>query len=82
MFGVALFSNCDLIYLTPLRSLFVYNVVMTDFITWLGEFRFAIISSLISAELKLAELQACIVSNDDAGKKQYVFWLIAIFFKK
>jgi hypothetical protein len=25
---------------------------------------------------------ACIMPNDDAGKKQYVFWSIAIFFKK
>jgi hypothetical protein len=29
---------------------------MTDFIAWLGEFRFAIISLLILADLKLASL--------------------------
>jgi len=79
---VTLFPNRDLIFLTPLRSPSVYNVVMTNFIAWLGEFRFAIINSLISAGLKLAELQACVVPNDDAGKKQYVLRSIAIFFKK
>jgi len=77
---VALFPNHDLIFRTPLRLPSVYNSVMTDFIARLNKFRFAIISSLISARLKLAKLQACIVSNDDAGKKQYVFLSIAIFF--
>jgi hypothetical protein len=51
---VALFLNRNPIFPTPLQSLFVCNAVMTDFIDQLGEFRFAIISSLISIELKLA----------------------------
>jgi hypothetical protein len=54
--GVALFPNRNPIFLTPLRSLSVCNDMMTNFIARLREFRFAIISSLISAELKLALL--------------------------
>jgi hypothetical protein len=82
MFGVALFPNRNPIFSTPFQSLSIYNTLMTDFIVWLSEFRFAIISLLISAGLKLAELQAYIVPNDDARKKQYVLRSIAIFFKK
>jgi hypothetical protein len=41
---------------TPLRSSYICNTVMTDFIAWLSKFRFAIISLLISVELKLAPL--------------------------
>jgi hypothetical protein len=78
MLRVALFSNCDLIF----RSLSVYNALMIDFIAQFGEFQFAIINLLILAGLKLAELQACIVPNDNAGKKRYVLRSIAIFFKK
>jgi hypothetical protein len=80
MFGVALFPNSNLIFLTPLWSPSVYNALMINFIARLGEFRFVIINSLISAGLKLAELQACIVPNDDVGKKQYVLRSITIFF--
>jgi hypothetical protein len=42
---------------------------LLNFIARLGEFQFAIISLLISAGLKLVELQTCIMPNDDAGKK-------------
>jgi hypothetical protein len=56
VFGVALFPNRDPIFPTPLWSPSVCNAVMTDFIARLSEFRFAIISSLISTELKLAPL--------------------------
>jgi len=49
VFKVALFSNLDPIFPTPLRSLFVCNTVMIDFIARLGKFRFAIISSMILA---------------------------------
>jgi hypothetical protein len=56
MFGMTLFLNRDPIFLTPLRSPSVYNAMMTDFIVMLNEFRFAIINSLILAELKLAPL--------------------------
>jgi hypothetical protein len=69
MFRVTLFLNCDPIFPTPFRSLSVYNTMMIDFIAQQGEFQFAIISSLVSAGLKLPEQQACIVLNDDAGKK-------------
>jgi hypothetical protein len=68
MFVMALFLNLDPIFLTPLRSLPVYNAMMTNFITRLDEFRFAIINSLISTRLKLAKLQACIIPNDDVEK--------------
>jgi hypothetical protein len=54
VFGVALFSNHDSIFLTLLQSPSVCNVMTTNFIIRLGEFQFAIISSLILAELKLA----------------------------
>jgi hypothetical protein len=80
MIGVALFLNRDPIFPTPFRSPSIYNAMMIDFIARLGEFRFTIISSLISARLKLVELQAYIVTNDNAGKKQYVLQSIAIFF--
>jgi len=54
---VVLFPNRDPIFLILLWSPSVCNGVMTDFIARLGEFfRFTIISSLISAELKLALL--------------------------
>jgi hypothetical protein len=57
MFGVALFPNYDPIFPTILlRSPFVCNAMMIDFIARLDKFRFATISSLISAELKLALL--------------------------
>jgi len=56
VFGVALFLNRDPIYPTPLRSPSVCNAVMIDFIARLCKFQFTIISSLISAELKLAPL--------------------------
>jgi len=56
VFEVVIFPNRDPIFPTPLQSPSVCNAMMTDFITRLGKFRFTIISSLISAELKLAPL--------------------------
>jgi hypothetical protein len=46
-----LFPNRDPIISTPLSSPLVCNTMMTDFIARLSEFRFAIISSLTSADV-------------------------------
>jgi hypothetical protein len=56
VFGVALFPNHYPIFPTSLQLPSVGNAVMTDFIAMLGVFRFAINSSLILTELKLAPL--------------------------
>jgi hypothetical protein len=57
VFGVALFSNRDPIFPTPLWTPSVCIAVITHYIAWLGEFRLAIINSLISAELARSALE-------------------------